>query len=63
MNIVGMSNGTSKELPQRQYQAKLRNHLLVEKRKHEESEFDRILQEGLLRKREDGKVEFVNRRI
>jgi hypothetical protein len=57
MNIVGISFG-KKELSERQFQAKLRTHLLNAKRKHEESEFDKMLAQGMIQKDESGKIEF-----
>jgi hypothetical protein len=57
MNIVGISFG-SKELPKRQFTAKQRNAVLQNKEKLE-SEFYKMMQEGLLSKNEKtGKIEF-----
>jgi hypothetical protein len=62
MNLITISYGTdSKELPKRQFQAKLRNHLLNEIRHHQESEFDRLLKDGHVKKTPDGKIWFVNK--
>lgn len=56
MDIVGLSQG-SKELPQRQFHAKLRNHILQNREKIE-SEFYELLLSGEIKKTENGKIEF-----
>lgn len=56
MNISGISFG-SKELPKRQFTAKLRNAILQNKEK-QEMEFHRLMEQGLLNKTETGKIEF-----
>jgi hypothetical protein len=62
MNLTSISYGTdSKELPKRQFQAKLRNHLLQAIESTQKSKFDRMLEEGNIKKTPDGKIWFVNK--
>jgi hypothetical protein len=61
MNIAAISFGNGKkELSQRKFQAKLREHLLNQIEAHQESEFERLLKEGYIKKDENGKVWFAN---